>query len=429
MWKKIKSIRNPFILFLPFLLLYILFVLFMYSTENSGDQSRYMGFVDNLLKGYYSPPPPLIDLTNGPGYPLFLLPFAALHIPKLFVVLINAGLHYLSIIFVFKSLIQFASFRKTFILSLFWACYFNAYQNMAALTTETITIFLIALLMYSITKAFGKPDFKGAWKFIILAGFVFGYIVLTKVIFAYIVLVMLIGCIILWLFKRNSVNYRKAVIILVIAFTTFSPYLFYTYSLTGKVFYLSSASDALYWMSSPYNGEYGDWKGDLEQNPVDLGNYNIPGASDSLIAHHKKNFDEIYKLEGALKQSEMFESIAIENIKKRPLKYAQNVFYNLGRIFFHYPFSYAIQRPKSLFAMPLNGIILTFILLCIFPTIIYWKKLLFQLKFLLFIAFIYLGISSLLSAETRMLTMVVPILIFWFGYIIQKTIKLNVKNW
>ena len=196
------------------------------------------------------------------------------------------------------------------------------------------------------------------------------------------------------------------------------------------MFYFGAASDTLYWMSSPYEGEYGDWKGSLDLNPVEFGNYNIPGSDDSLVAHHKKDFDEVYKLKGDIAQGDMFQKIAIQNIKSRPLKYGQNIFYNIGRIFFHYPFSYAVQRPKSLFVMPLNGILVTFILICLLPTLVFWRKILFPLRLLLFMAILYLGASSLVSAETRMLTIIVPIIIFWFGYIIQKTVRLEIpKEW
>jgi hypothetical protein len=41
--------------------------------------------------------------------------------------------------------------------------------------------------------------------------------------------------------------------------------------------------------------------------------------------------------------------------------------------------------------------------------------------------FLYLGGSILGSAETRMFTMVVPILLLWVAYILGKTLKVNVK--
>ncbi len=426
--KSIQITKNPFLLFLPFLFLYVVFVLVMYSVPNRGDEPRYFRYANNLLQHLYSNSASSLDLTNGPGYPVLILPFVALHLPKICIILMNAVFHYLSIVFLFKSLQQFVTFRKALIFSFLWACYYIAYQQMFSVTTETVTMFLMSLLIFFIVKAYNQKSIKGTRKYIFLSGFILGYIVLIKVIFGYVVLFMLASLFLLWIFNKKSINYRRGLVILLIAFATFTPYLIYTYYLTGRVFYFGAASDTLYWMSSPYQGEYGDWKGSLGLNPVDYGNYNIPGSDDSLVAHHKKDFDEIYNLKGDIEQGDRFQKIAINNIKSHPFKYAQNVFFNMGRIFFHYPFSYAVQRPKSLYVMPANGIILTFILLCLIPTLLYWRKIIFPLRFLLFIALLYLGASSLVSAETRMLTIIVPILIFWFGYIVQKTIKLNINQ-
>ena len=195
-----------------------------------------------------------------------------------------------------------------------------------------------------------------------------------------------------------------------------------------RIFYLGTGSDNLYWMTTPYNGELGDWKGPLTRNPVEYGNYNIPGAENILKANHQEEYEKIYKLEG-LAQDDEFKKIAINNIKTYPLKYLQNIFFNISRMVFHYPFSYAVQRPKPLFVFPLNGIIVTLTLLCLVPTFINWKKIIFPIKFLLFFALIYLGGSSLISSEVRMFTTIIPILLFWIAFVMNRTVKLNLRNW
>lgn len=424
----VSKTKNPFVLFLPFLLFYLVFTFVTYTPGFVGDETRFLNYANNLLHGFYSQPYPNIDLLSGPGYPLIITPFVALHLPKLSIIILNALLHYLSVVFLFKTLSQFASFKKTLVISLFWACYYVAYQNMSRIAYEPFSIFLITVLIFSLVKSFEVPLVKRPKFYIILSGFIFGYLALTKVVFAPVIFIVVSACLILWLSNRKAVNYQKAVLIALIAFATFSPYLIYTYNLTGRAFYLGTGSDNLYWMSTPYEGEYGDWKGPLEMNPVDYGNYNIPGAEDTLISHHKKDYDEINSLKG-LERDDAFKRIAINNIKTHPRKYAQNMFFNFGRIFFHYPFSQAVQRPKPLFVMPMNGIILTFILLCLIPTLLNWRKIFFPIRLMLFIAALYLGGSSVGSAETRMLALIVPILLVWFAYIFQKTVKINLKNW
>lgn len=427
--KNIKIPTNPYLLFSPFLLFYVIFVSFMYSEIHVGDEGRFIFYAQNLLNGYYSLPEPHVNLVSGPGYPIILAPFVGLHLPKIFLVLLNAVFHYLSIIYLFKSLQQFVSINKSLIFSFFWACYYIAYQNMFKVTAETFTMLLITLLIFYLIKAFNQPSFKGTKKYIFISGFIMGYLILTKVIFWYVLLFMFIGNVFLYIINRKAINYRKGLSILLIAFITFVPYLLYTYHLTGRYFYLGTGSDNFYWMTTPYKGEYGDWKGPLTINPLHNGNYNIPGAGDTLIAHHQKDYDKIYSHKGGLEKDDAFMRIAISNVKSHPLKYAQNIFFNFGRIIFHYPFSYAVQRPKPLYVMPLNGIIFTFIIICMIPTLINWRKIVFPIRFLLFFAFLYLGGSSLVSAETRMLTIIVPILVFWFAFIIQKTVKINMREW
>ena len=49
--------------------------------------------------------------------------------------------------------------------------------------------------------------------------------------------------------------------------------------------------------------------------------------------------------------------------------------------------------------MPMNGIIVTFILICLVPTFRNWRKTIFPVRFMLFITLLYLGGSSLASAH------------------------------
>ena len=190
--------------------------------------------------------------------------------------------------------------------------------------------------------------------------------------------------------------------------------------------YWGTGSSNLYWMTTPYNDEYGDWKEDLNLGTIRAGNYNIPGADDTLKARHGADFKEISRYKG-IEQDDAYWRIALKNIKSHPFKYAENIIYNTGRLVFHYPFSYAVQRPKVLLVFPINAIVFTLILLCLVPTIINWRKILYPLRYMLVFCFIYLALSSLVGAYVRMFTVIVPILLFWFAFIIQKSLVLKIK--
>jgi hypothetical protein len=71
------------------------------------------------------------------------------------------------------------------------------------------------------------------------------------------------------------------------------------------------------------------------------------------------------------------------------------------------------------------GVLVLLILFCIIPTLMNWKKIPFSVRFMLFFVLIYLGGSTLGSAEIRMFTLVVPIILLWIAFILVKTIKIK----
>ena len=424
--KSIKITKNPYLLFLPFLIVLIIFVI-LNPTDGYGDEHRYLMFAKNLVHGFYSPPPPNVILTNGPGYPIILVPFVALGLPLTYITLLNPFLYYFSIIFLYKALQKVVSYNTTLIFSFMWACYYLAYQNIVYVMTETLTYLLISVLIYALVNVFQSTSRSRTIKYIALTGFIFGYIVLTKIAFIYVLLAMFLGSAIIWLFNQKKTGYKRLTAVTLGGFITVLPYLIYAYALTGRMFYWNTnTGDSLYWNSTPFSNEYGDWKGDLSQGAADLSNYNIPGASDTLVAHHQKDFNIINQYSGYARDS-VFKAIAISNIKDHPLKFLQNCFYNAGRLLFHYPFSQAIQRPKILLVFPINGILLTLMLFSLIPTFLNWRKLTIPLKFLLIFTFLYLGMSVLVSGLVRMFTIIVPILLFWFANIFQNTVKINLR--
>lgn len=436
-----KSGKNPFLIFLPFLILYTILILIFASNGNHGDESRYLIYARNLTHGFYSPPFPYIDLGDGPGYSLILVPFILLHLPLICIQLMNGIYYYLSVVFFFKALQKISSFKLSVIVSCVWAFYPTFYEKMPFILPEVFASALIPVLLYTAVKAFTVDVKKQRVKYILVTGFVFGYLALTKPIFGYVLMIMLLIFIFLLLIRLKNPNYKISVEILVIALFTTLPYLIYTYSLTGKIFYWSSfGGNNLYWMSSPYPDETGSW---IEYPPAAKED-RIPGSQQLIRMRHQKDFDRIFSnkqvqqaniingvrianVTKGVKQDELFRQIAIENIKAHPGKFLQNCLSNAGRILFNFPYSYVPEKPSTLFRLPVNGILIVLILFSLVPTFINWKRIIFPIRFLLFISFLYFMGSLLGSAENRMFVMIVPILMFWVVYIFQRTIKIKIK--
>ena len=417
--------KNTFLLFSPFLILFIILVLIFPTNGITGDEDVYLGFAKNLVHGFYSPPSPDIGLTKGPGYPLLLAPFVAFHLPLGFITLLNAVFYYLSIILLFKSLQRIVTFRIALVISLFWACFLNLYDTLPFAIAEVLSPFLVSFLLFSLLNAFDPDNSKNRKKHIFLSGFIMGYLVLTKPIFGYVLICMLVGSGLLWIFKRHSVNYKKGCVILLIALATTFPYLIYTYHLTGRILYWgTSGGNNMYWMSTPYRDEYGSWI-NYPLDSVSKTNI-IAGAEDSIIARHQKDFEEISKYRG-IEQDDAYKRIALRNIKSHPGKYVQNCLSNIGRIIFNYPFSYRAQKPGTLIRFPFTGILAVLLVFCLIPTVKNWKRIDYPVRFLLLLALIYFGGSIFASAETRMLNVIAPILLFYVAYVLKRTVKISFR--
>ena len=424
---KINVIKNPYLLFSPFLLAFIIYIITFSPTDlTAGDSARYLLYAHHLIQGFYSPPAPNIWLINGPGYPIIIIPFLVLKLPLVSIALMNAFFYYFSIILLFKALKELVSFPVTLTFSVAWACYCIAYQSLPYILTETFTYLLISMLIYTIVKAFNQQNPRIVNKYVILTGIIFGYLILTKMIFGYVLMFMIAWSSLLWIINRKNINYRKSLIISMIALMATAPYLFYTYNLTGRIFYWGMGNDSMFWMTTPYDGEYGDWNVGLSQNPVEAANYNVQGADSILRAHHQEDFKEFNKYKG-IERDDAFNRLAFRNIKTHPLKYAQNIVYNMGRLVFHFPFSQAIQKPRTLLILPINGILLTLMIFSLVLTILNWREIPMPLKFLLIITFLYLGASTLATALVRMFTIIVPVILIWIAYILQNTMKINLK--
>ncbi len=383
----------------PLLLLYLaIILLFTYFLREKfninwgsyfGDERRYLAYADNLMKGYFASEETNY-LWSGPGYPLFLTVFRGLKIPLLIAKLSNAFLLFGGICFVFFTLkacmCEKNAMKGAYCLGLyppFWV-------ELSPLLTESLTIFLVGGGIYFLTRFLRHKK----WHSLLGAALFWAYLALTKIIFGYVIVAVLIVSSILGIYNRAG---RRVAYIFGIAILLCTPYLFYTYSLTGKIFYWGNAGgQALYWMTSPYPEEYGDWRS--THNALRREEY----------ARHHKFITSLQDLD-FVERDERYKQRAFQNIKEKPLKYIYNWTLNCSRLWFNYPFSYKQQTPYTLFYMIPNAFILVTTLYCLYPL---WKRRTIvrsEIWFLLFIAIVYLGLSSIVGAGARYLMPVVPI--------------------
>ncbi len=416
--------KSPFILFLPFLLFYSLYVLHFHTDQMEGDEARYLQFAQNLLHGFYSPAYPNIDLINGPGYPMLLMPFVAVKAPLIFITLLNALLHYLSVVYLFKAIeLLFNSFKTACIVALSWGCYFLAYQEMSCILTETFTLFLITTFSYQVIRIHKQETIN--YRYIILAGFTFGFLILTKVVFAYVLLPLLFVSIYFYFKDHTSIASKRLVYLFSTALLLLAPYLIYTWQLTGKVFYLSSESGkVLYWMTSLDENEYGDWN----NNTFTANCHGKIFCNAPLIAaNHAADITQVNSMQTVIEADSVFKALAIQHIKSNPVKYARNWFANIGRLLYGFPASYYFQSPSTLVRVYVNSLLLFASIFSLVILVINWKNLPLEIIVLTGFCLIYLGLSSLVSAYPRQFTVIVPALLCWITYAVKSTVRVEVK--
>jgi hypothetical protein len=406
-----KLARNPYFIFLPFLFLYAFVILINKWPTLYGDEIRYADFAWHLLHGYYSPPKPHIDLWNGPGYPLTIVPFMWLKIHSLTITLMNAVYQYLAIVFLYKALKLVTSHKIALLFTLPLAIYPNALSILPIMYTEAFTCFLVSSFIYSLALCYTR----GSIKYGIVAGLVLGYLTLTKIIFGFVLLIGLVTCLILLLFKKNRPYHLLSVKVLLIAFAVTLPYLGYTYHLTGKAFYWgNSGGMSLYWMSTPYNNEYGDWKlPELSNNQYPM-LFKSPEGASMLKKNHAIEVSFILKHD-AIEQDALFKQAAIRNIGNHPFKFIANYYYNCSRMLFNFPYSYSYQDGAIVGNIIRGSLLLWSSLIGIAVTLLNWRRIIYPVKFLLLLTGIYLTLSGALSAYPRQLDVMVPVLLFWLG--------------
>jgi len=413
---KIFLLNKPWLLFSPFLAAYLFMIYKLNYTIPivlMGDEPRYLEYANNLLKGYFSSKDN-VNLWNGPGYPLFLAPFIKIGFDVNNLRLLNAFLQFVSIVYLFKTLKNWVRIKTAFFFTLFWGIYYIAFKEMLYVFTETLTSLLVVLIAYKITSSKKTIDY-------IFIGLLLGFLALVKLIFGYVILICLTLFTLIFLINKNKI-YANYTLVFFAAIITTLPYLFYTYNLTGKIFYWgNSGGMSLYWMSTPIETEYGDWN---DSTFSAYCNYDttMPCNASYFARGHQADYDSIYKFNGILRD-DAFKEKAIQNIKAHPFKYIKNIFANIGRLFFGIPNSYNFIRFQHLWRIIPNAFVFCMFLVSIVLGIRKFKKIHTVFYFLLTLLFVYLGLTLLVSAQQRQLYVVLPIIIIWFSWIFERSFQ------
>lgn len=373
---------------LPLLVFYFVLILtWKIPTVTAGDEGRYLSFADNLIHGFYSQPFPNINLWNGPGFPLFLVPFLILKFSYVQLRLINAILLYFALIFTYKTASKYLTPKNSFLITFITGFYVPAFQMLRFIHTETLTWLILSVLIFLVLENFKKYKY--------LIGILLGYLILIKVIFLYVSIACLIIAFIYYIQNNQSIILKSALYALIISIVIVTPYLYYTYKLTHKPFYITNSGGlSLYTMSSLSPKEYGDW--DIT-------------STFEKSKEHGEIYQQAMQL-NPIERDSLYKSAAIKNITHNPLKYCKNWVCNVSRLLFETPYSYINFSIKLLIYIIPGLIALAIIVMSLFNFYRHYAKMDQHLLVLLIFFIIYLGLCTLLSAYGRMFFITIP---FW----------------
>ncbi|MGB5436868.1 MAG: hypothetical protein WBM98_13325 [Maribacter sp.] len=408
----------------PLMVLYVVIVFVFSKDVLVGDEFRHLHYADNLLHGFYTEADNP-ELLNGPGYPLVLSPFLAINVGFLILRLLNAIFVFIGVVYFKKTIEFFAKEKYAIVFALLIGIYPPLLRYMPLIYSEPLTFMIICGLLFHVFKLYRSE--KIDWKQIALISLYIGFLVLVKIIFLQVIGVSLLIVIVLFLWNRNRRNIKFA-LVLVGGFLLIAPYLMYTYSLTGKLFYLGTGGgEILYHRSTPYEYEWGNW---FSREDVLYGSSEDyqPDTVYKDLNRLSVNHHDIYmKLEDLtfIERDSAFKAIAIENMKAHPGKYLKNTIANVGRFLFHYPFSYRNQNMAAYGYLIPNALILGLCILCIYPFILNRRKVPFELKAVIIFYLIYACAIVLLDGRGRNFIIMVPSLVLFFAYIYTNTVKIT----
>lgn len=409
------------LLFASLLAIYLIIIVGFSSSSLQGDENRYIGQANNLIQGFYtnSENP---DLTNGPGYPLVLLPFISANVDLLLLRILNGIFVFIGVFYFYKTLRIYVKPKFALIFSGILGIYPPLIRMMPLILTESLSFLLVNASIFYFCSLYKN---KRKWKNGLLASFFLGFLILTKIIFFNVLIVgMIVLAVMFYLKKRVGVNWAFFVLIGATLFTT--PYLIYAYSVTGKLFYLGTrGGELLYHRSTPFENEFGEW---FSRERI-LATYKPKDSIEyerltELRLNHGEFYHSLRHLSNIQRDS-AFKAKAIENMKAYPIKYVQNTFASIGRLFFNTPNSYEYQGLGLYGYMIPNGFLLVLLVLVSWPAFLARRKIPFEIRAVLLFAIIYGFGIVLLIGRPRYFIMMVPSLALFLIYCYTHLVKIS----
>ncbi|MEM7283123.1 MAG: glycosyltransferase family 39 protein [Pseudomonadota bacterium] len=402
----------------PLLLWYLLFNWLFGTDALIGDSERYLQYAKGLIHGGYTDPTNP-SFRNGPGYPIYLVPFVVLDSSVTTIRFSNAVWLFFGVFSFFKLLNLYLPTNKALLWTYLLGLLPTFFRHSGMLWSEPLAIALTCGFMYFLARYLKNP--RHSWKLGVLAGVSLGLLILTKVVVAYAVVACVFAVGVLTIFVRY-VQALRLLAVLVLGAIICLPYLSYTYSVTGKPFVLGTiGGELLYWRSTPFEEEKGNWI-DTRQ----LLQERDAGEPSDIYRRHEAVLLEIEKL-SYLEQDERFKELAMQNMIEHPTAYLRKTVASLSRLFLNTPSTNVDQGIRNILYWP-NIVLGLGFLLCSLVCLLKIRLVPLEVLFSFVFAGILIAGLTLLSGRIRHLAPILPFMVFVQAYVWHHFLELRLSS-
>lgn len=397
--------------FLPLLAGYLALIALRLPDGFVGDERPYVELARRLSAGVLSPADN-VNLWYGPGYPLILIPFVAL---GWFTAarLLNAILLFAAVLLFNRTARIYMDAGQARLFAYLLGIYPPFAKSLHDMNSEVLAILLVCALMLAYVQLIRaeKPPW---WRFL-LPSALLAHLALTKVLFGYVIAASLLVALPLFVLFRGP-RQRKTLAVATLGAVLCLPYLYGTYSLTGKVFYWGNSGGlSLYWMTSPHAADLGDWHADREVV-----------ENRELALNHGAFIERVQSLPSVARDAAL-KAKAVENIANHPAMFVRNILANMGRLVFDYPYSYRPQKLSTYFYIFPALYLVAAATVALICTVARRREIPYEIRSLLVFGALAFGGSSLLSAYARMSYPLIPIVLLWIAFTFTRMLDIRIR--
>lgn len=403
--------RRTLVRLLPVLGVFLLVGVLTRPVHTGGDEVPLLAATHRLLHGSYALVGTMDSskfLWHGPGLPALLAPLVALDVPLIALRLTSPLLMFAAVLMFYRLLRLRLSPRGALIGAYALALYVPAYYVLGTLDKDPLALLLSVVSL----DATARYVLSGRRRQALLAGLSLGALAMTRLEYGLVITLTLGAGLGWWLVARLRHRptrvARRWTLVCALGLLACVPWLTYTYSLTHHFFYWgNSGGISLYWMSSPDPSQLGSWHA----------SHSV--FADPALAGYRPFFHHLATL-GPVRADLELRHIALVQAVGHPAKYALNLLANLSRMFFGFPFSFALSAAATAGLILINGTLIAGLVASARPLLRARRRLPPETIPLVLFASLGFVVHVFPSAEPRMLIPLLPVAIWLIGQAVQR---------